>query len=33
MLWYHDHAMGIERLNVYAGLYGVFLCAMQLRNR
>lgn len=24
-LWYHDHAMGIERLNVYAGLFGVFL--------
>jgi len=25
MLWYHDHAMGINRLNVYAGLSGVFL--------
>jgi spore coat protein A len=25
MLWYHDHAMGIERLNMYAGLFGVFL--------
>jgi len=24
-LWYHDHAMGIERLNVYAGLLGCFL--------
>jgi spore coat protein A len=24
-LWYHDHAMGIERLNQYAGLYGFFL--------
>jgi spore coat protein A len=24
-LWYHDHAMGIERLNQYAGLFGVFL--------
>ncbi len=24
MLWYHDHAMGITRLNVYAGLAGVF---------
>ncbi|MGC2658845.1 MAG: multicopper oxidase [Bryobacteraceae bacterium] len=24
MLWYHDHAMGINRLNVYAGLSGVF---------
>jgi len=24
-LWYHDHAMGIERLNQYAGLFGAFL--------
>jgi spore coat protein A len=24
MLWYHDHAMGITRLNIYAGLFGVF---------
>jgi spore coat protein A len=24
-LWYHDHAMGLERLNQYAGLYGFFL--------
>ncbi|QBJ96952.1 copper oxidase [Rhodococcus sp. ABRD24] len=24
-LWYHDHAMGITRLNVYAGLAGIFL--------
>jgi spore coat protein A len=24
MLWYHDHAMGITRLNVYAGLFGAF---------
>ncbi|RVW00245.1 multicopper oxidase family protein [Rhodococcus xishaensis] len=23
--WYHDHAMGITRLNVYAGLAGLFL--------
>jgi len=22
MLWYHDHAMGINRLNMYAGLFG-----------
>ena len=21
-LWYHDHALGITRLNVYAGLAG-----------
>ncbi len=25
MLWYHDHAMGIERLNIYAGLFGAYL--------
>ncbi len=24
-LWYHDHAMGINRLNIYAGLFGLFL--------
>jgi spore coat protein A, manganese oxidase len=24
-LWYHDHAMGINRLNAYAGLFGLFL--------
>jgi spore coat protein A len=24
MLWYHDHAMGINRLNILAGLFGVF---------
>jgi spore coat protein A, manganese oxidase len=24
MLWYHDHALGITRLNVYAGLSGLF---------
>lgn len=23
-LWYHDHAMGINRLNIYAGLVGQF---------
>jgi spore coat protein A, manganese oxidase len=25
MLWYHDHAMGITRLNTYAGLVGLFV--------
>ncbi len=25
MLWYHDHALGINRLNVFAGLLGVYL--------
>ncbi len=24
-LWYHDHAMGINRLNTYAGLFGMVL--------
>lgn len=24
-LWYHDHAMGVTRLNVYAGLAGFYL--------
>jgi spore coat protein A, manganese oxidase len=24
-LWYHDHAMGINRLNIYAGLSGLFI--------
>ena len=24
-LWYHDHTMGLNRLNVYAGLFGMFL--------
>jgi spore coat protein A, manganese oxidase len=25
LLWYHDHAMGINRLNIYAGLLGLYL--------
>jgi spore coat protein A, manganese oxidase len=25
LLWYHDHAMGINRLNIYAGLFGLYL--------
>ena len=25
LLWYHDHAMGINRLNIYAGLLGLFI--------
>ncbi len=24
MLWYHDHAVGITRLNMFAGLFGAF---------
>jgi spore coat protein A len=25
MLWYHDHAMGINRLNIFAGLFGAYI--------
>jgi spore coat protein A, manganese oxidase len=25
LLWYHDHAMGITRLNTYAGLFGLYI--------
>jgi spore coat protein A len=25
LLWYHDHAMGINRLNMYAGLFGLHI--------
>lgn len=25
MLWYHDHALGINRLNVFAGMFGAYL--------
>jgi spore coat protein A len=25
MLWYHDHTMGINRLNIYAGLLGAYI--------
>ena len=24
-LWYHDHSMGINRLNIYAGMFGHYL--------
>jgi spore coat protein A, manganese oxidase len=24
-LWYHDHAMGVNRLNIFAGLFGLFI--------
>jgi spore coat protein A len=24
-LWYHDHAMGINRLNIYAGMLGLYI--------
>ncbi len=32
-LWYHDHAMGINRLNVYAGLFGAAFDSRQLRGQ
>lgn len=25
MLWYHDHAMGVNRLNIMAGLFGLYI--------
>ncbi|MGB6191100.1 MAG: multicopper oxidase [Terracidiphilus sp.] len=25
LLWYHDHAMGINRLNIYSGLLGLYI--------
>jgi spore coat protein A, manganese oxidase len=30
MLWYHDHAMGITRLNIFAGLLGGFIVRHQI---
>ncbi len=32
-LWYHDHAMGINRLNMYAGLVGQFLIRDEAEDR
>lgn len=32
-LWYHDHAMGITRLNVYAGLSGFFFLRDEVERR
>lgn len=32
-LWYHDHALGITRLNVYAGLAGFYLIRDRLEKR
>jgi spore coat protein A len=31
-LWYHDHAMGLTRLNTYAGLFGMFLLRDQVED-
>jgi spore coat protein A len=32
-LWYHDHAMGVERLNQYAGLFGMYLIRDDVEDR
>lgn len=32
-MWYHDHAVGITRLNVYAGLAGFYLLRDELEER
>ncbi|MEG0448780.1 MAG: multicopper oxidase [Lysinibacillus sp.] len=32
-MWYHDHSMGITRLNVYAGLAGFYLLRDSLEER
>lgn len=32
-LWYHDHAMGTTRLNVYAGLAGFYIIRDELEER
>ena len=32
MLWYHDHAMGINRLNIYAGLFGATILRDQVED-
>lgn len=33
MLWYHDHALGVTRLNVYAGLAGIYLIRDSLEKK
>ncbi|MBT2634511.1 multicopper oxidase family protein [Bacillus sp. ISL-26] len=33
LLWYHDHAMAITRLNVYAGLTGMYIIREQKEKR
>jgi len=33
LLWYHDHALGITRLNIYAGLFGTFIIRDELERR
>lgn len=33
LLWYHDHAMGINRLNIYAGLLGLYVVRDSVEDR
>lgn len=33
LMWYHDHSMGITRLNVYAGLAGLYILRDPLEKR
>jgi len=32
-LWYHDHTMGINRLNIYAGMFGLFIIRDDFEDR
>jgi spore coat protein A len=32
LLWYHDHAMGITRLNLFAGLFGLYVVRDRLED-
>ena len=32
-LWYHDHAMGITRLNIFAGLFGLYVIRDPVEDR
>ncbi|HKM98903.1 MAG TPA: multicopper oxidase domain-containing protein [Candidatus Binataceae bacterium] len=32
MLWYHDHAIGITRLNIFAGLFGAYMIRDQVED-
>lgn len=32
MLWYHDHAMSITRLNIFAGLFGLYVIRDQFED-
>jgi spore coat protein A len=32
LLWYHDHTLGINRLNVFAGLFGLFIVRDPVEN-